>query len=143
MTPDPSWASAARTSTATVYDAGDGLLVVWPDDGCRDDELSATQSVEAQHEFFRAAGRSGGTIVMMDAIGDQTNAARRVYQTLPDASLITCFALVGGSTFGRAVSSIFLGLVRPQVPTKAFARFDDAAAWVRAKNAAGRNVTAT
>lgn len=42
-----------------------------------------------------------------------------------------CFALVGSTVFGRAVSSVFMGLHPPRVPTRMFGTFEEALTWIR------------
>jgi hypothetical protein len=49
----------------------------------------------------------------------------------PDPMFQTCFALVGSTMFGRAVSSVFIGLNPPRVPTRMFATFQEALSWIR------------
>ena len=45
--------------------------------------------------------------------------------------MITGFALIGGTVFGRAVASVFPGLSRPSAPTKMFGDLERALAWLR------------
>jgi hypothetical protein len=54
-----------------------------------------------------------------------------VYRDAPDPTFQECFALVGGTPFGRAVGSLFIGLSPPKVPTRMFANLDDALRWIR------------
>ena len=131
MIPDPAWGVLDSSSSFTMYEAAPDVVVIWPTEGCNDTEETAEESVAAQRAHWSSAGRSGGAIVMMDHVHEQTNAARKVYQSAESQGQITAFALVGGTTFGRAVSSVFLGIQRPRIPTKAFADFDDAMAWVQ------------
>jgi hypothetical protein len=65
----------------------------------------------------------------MDSISQQTTGARNVYRDMPDPAFQVCFALVGGTAFGRTVGSFFLGLSKPRVPTQMFATFEQALAW--------------
>ena len=46
----------------------------------------------------------------MDHVASQNSGARDVYRDSPDPTFQTCFALVGSTMFGRAVSSVFIGL---------------------------------
>jgi hypothetical protein len=73
----------------------------------------------------------------MDQVAAQNSGARDVYRTAPDPTLQTCFALVGGTMFGRAVSSVFIGLNPPRVPTRLFGTYQEALSWIR-QNAATR-----
>ena len=67
----------------------------------------------------------------MDAVASQNSGAREVYRNAPDPTFQTCFALVGSTMFGRAVSSVFMGLHPPRVPTRMFGTFQEALAWIR------------
>ena len=120
---------------AEFYVAEPGIIVVVPHDGCTDNARSARRSLEVQTGRWRKVGRKGGAIVLMDPILHQDSGARRVYRDDADTSLITGFALVGGTAFGRAIASVFLGLSRPEVPTRMFATRDEAFAWLRVINA--------
>jgi hypothetical protein len=137
MSIDPSWPKLGRTGNAAFHLAEPRIIVVAPDEGCTDDETTARQSVGMQHEHWRAHGRSGVAIVLMDRVTHQTKDARRVYQTEVDPELITGFGLVSSSVFGRAVASVFMGLARPRVPTHMFATLALALQWARAHHAEG------
>ena len=54
-----------------------------------------------------------------------------VYRVAPDPVYQACFALVGGTMFGRAVGSFFIGIHPPRVPTRMFAEVEGALAWAR------------
>jgi hypothetical protein len=106
---------------------------VVPFDGSTDDAHTAQQSVQIQLDYLRPQGRRAAIIVFMDRIMEQTASARVVYRDAPDPAFIACYALVGGTAFGRAVGSIFIGISRPKVPTRLFATLDEALAWARAQ----------
>lgn len=128
------WKKLGDSDNAEFFLAEDGVIAVVPHDGCTDDEATATQSVEFQHSYWRGEGRSGGALIFLDPIRDSQPGARGVYATLPDPSLIRGFALVGGSIFGRAIGSVFLGLSRPSAPTKMFGDKERGLAWLRERN---------
>ena len=86
-----------------------------------------------QLEHLRKTGTRAGTVVFMDRLVQQDSAARTVYRDAPDPAFQVCFALVGGTPFGRAVGSIFIGLSPPKVPTRMFGNLDEALAWVRTR----------
>ncbi|GMU58963.1 MAG: hypothetical protein IT380_01445 [Myxococcales bacterium] len=125
------WRSLGRTGNAAFYELEPRVLVVIPDEGTADDEATAKASVRLQLEHLRQHGRRAGVVVLMDRVVEQTAAARAVYRDQPDPSFQACFALVGGTMFGRAIASIFIGLHPPRVPTKLFATFEEAVAWCR------------
>ena len=54
-----------------------------------------------------------------------------MYRVEPDPAFQTCFALVGGTVFGRAVGSFFIGIHPPRVPTRLFATIEEAHRWAR------------
>lgn len=105
-------------------------------DGTSDDAATAHESVRLQLEFLRAHARRAGVVVMMDRVAEQDSAARAVYRDEPDPAFQACFALVGGTPFGRAIASIFIGLHPPRVPTKMFGTFEEAVAWCHAMTGA-------
>lgn len=125
------WKRIASTGNAELYEIEPGILGIVPHEGSVDTEETATQSVEAQHAHWRAAGQKGGAVVFMDRVRDSQAGARRVYGKLPDPTLITGYALIGGTVFGRAISSVFIGLSRPRAPTRMFADLASALAWLR------------
>jgi hypothetical protein len=129
MSIDPSWPALGRTGNATFLLADPRIIVVVPDEGCTDDDATARQSVDMQHELLKTHGGSGAVIVLMDRVAHQSKGARRIYQTRVDPALITGFGLVSSSVFGRAVASVFMGLARPVVPTHMFASLALALQW--------------
>ncbi|HXU72616.1 MAG TPA: hypothetical protein VN947_25010 [Polyangia bacterium] len=134
MTIDTSgWTAIGRSDNADFYELDESLLAVVPFEGTTDDATTARQSVQIQHDYLRPRGRRAGVVVFMDRILEQHSAARAVYRDAPDPAFITCYALVGGTAFGRAVGSIFIGISRPKVPTRLFATLDEARAWARSQ----------
>lgn len=125
------WRKIGSSANAEFFEIEPRVLAVVPHDGVKDDEHTAAESVRIQLDHLRAQGRSAGIVVFMDGLVEQTAGARKVYRDLPDPAFQACYALVGGTTFGRAVGSIFIGLHRPRVPTRLFASFEEALAWVR------------
>ncbi len=130
------WKTIGRSDNADFYEIEPGVLAVVPADGSRDDETTATQSVKIQLDYLRPKGQRASVVVFMDPVLEQTASARKVYRDLPDPSLISCYALVGGSAFGRAVGSIFIGLSPPPVPTRLFGSYEDALGWARSARVA-------
>ena len=130
------WNKFGQTANANFYQIDESILAVVPFDGCTDDESTAKASVEIQKNFLQSKGKKAGCIIFMDSIAQQTSGARAVYGTLPDPSCQVCFALVGGTAFGRVVGSFFLGLSKPRVPTQMFATLEQAMDWchIQVKN---------
>lgn len=133
--PDVSaWRRLGTTDNAEIYEVEPGVLAVLPHEGSVDTAETARQSVEFQHRHWAEAGRTGGAVVFMDRVRDQHAGARNVYGSLPDPKVVTGYALVGGTVFGRAVASVFVGLNRPSAPTRMFGDLDAALAWLRELN---------
>lgn len=138
IVPDVSrWKKLGSTDNADMYEVEPGVLAVVPHERCVDTAETARQSVEFQHRHWAAEGRGGGALVFVDRIRDQHAGARQVYGSLPDPERVRGFALVGGTVFGRAVASVFLGLNPPAAPTKMFGDLDAALAWLREINQKG------
>jgi hypothetical protein len=130
--PDTSaWSPIGRSGNAEFFEVEPGVLAVVPFDGSSDDSQTAVDSVRIQLEHLRTRGQRAGTVVFMDRIVAQTSGARDVYRDAPDPTFQTCFALVGSTAFGRAVSSVFMGLRPPRVPTRMFGTFEEAVSWIR------------
>jgi hypothetical protein len=123
------WTAIGRSDNADFYEVEEGLLAVVPFADTTDDARTARQSVRIQHDYLRARGRRAGVLVFMDRILEQESSARAVYRDAPDPAFIACYALVGGTAFGRAVGSIFIGISRPKVPTRLFGTLAEARAW--------------
>jgi hypothetical protein len=127
------WTKFNQTANADFFEIDQYTIAVVPYDGCTDDETTAKASIDTQLAYLRPKGQKAGTIIFIDGIVQQTSGARAVYRDLPDPAYQVCFALVGGTAFGRAVGSLFLGLSRPRVPTQMFATQDQALAWCHAQ----------
>ncbi|UJR81646.1 hypothetical protein [Sandaracinus amylolyticus] len=128
------WTLLGHTSNADFYEIEPRVIAIVPHERSIDDERTAAESVAFQHAHWRARGTRGASIVFMDRLVDQQPGARKVYTSKPDPASITCFALVGGTVFGRAAASVFLGLARPTAPTRLFASYESAIEWVRSIN---------
>ena len=98
------WKPIGKSDNADFYEIERGVLAVVPREGARDDEGTATQSVKIQLDYLRPLNQRASVLVFMDPVLDQSAAARKIYRDLPDPKLISCYALVGGSPFGRANS---------------------------------------
>lgn len=129
------WTPVGESTNTAYFLVEPGILAAVPHEGARDDFASATDNQRFQNEHFRAAGAAGVVIVFVDRMVSQDAAARRVYGTDLDVTVIRATALVGGTLLGRAMISFFLGLSRPRVPVKTFADGPSAIAWARGLNA--------
>lgn len=132
MTPDTSaWSPIGQSENADFFEIEPGVLAVVPFDGSTDTARTAAESIRIQIAHLRAYGRRAGTVVFMDSVVAQNSGAREVYRNAPDPMFQTCFALVGSTILGRAVSSVFMGLHPPRVPTRTFGTFQEALAWIQ------------
>lgn len=123
------WTFVGRTTNTDFYEEPGGALIVIPLPGTRDTGPTARENMEYQHEYWRNAGRRGGVVVVLDPVVVQDRDARTVYRTVTDPSLVASTALVGGTPLGRAIGSVFLGLSRLPIPTRVFARLEEALRW--------------
>lgn len=130
------WTKIGATSNADFYEIEPQILAVVPFEGATDDAASAAESVRVQLEHLRATGTRAGVVVFMDRVIEQSSGARAVYRDAPDPTFQECFALVGGTPFGRAVGSLFIGLSPPKIPTRMFGTLDEARRWIRERFAA-------
>jgi len=120
------WIKFGQTANADFYEISPGFLAVVPFNRCTDDELTAKASVQTQLEYLHSKKQRAAIVIFMDNIIQQTAGARAIYRDMPDPTYQACFALVGGTFFGRAVGSVFLGLSKPRVPTQMFGTLEQA-----------------
>jgi hypothetical protein len=120
-----------QSANADFFEMEERVLAVVPFDRCDDNEQTARESIRIQLAYLRERKKRAGVLVFMDRIVSQSAAAREVYRVEPDPAFQTCFALVGGTPFGRAVASFFIGIHPPRVPTRLFATTDEALHWAR------------
>jgi hypothetical protein len=125
------WTPIGRSENAEFFEVEARVLAVVPFDGCDDNEETARASIRIQLEYLRARQTRASVLVFMDRVLTQSTAAREVYRCEPDPAFHACFALIGGTPFGRAVGSFFIGIHPPRVPTRLFATFGEALAWAR------------
>src|ERR1700760_1088778 len=97
------WTRIGRSDHAEFFEVEPRILAVVPFDGCEDDEATARASIRIQIDYLRSRQTRAGVLVFMDRVLKQSTRAREVYRDQPDPGLQVCFALVGGTTFGRAV----------------------------------------
>jgi hypothetical protein len=125
------WEKIGQSTNADFFEVEGRVLAVVPFERCDDNEHTARESIRIQLEHLRAHKKRAGVLVFMDRILSQSAAAREVYRVAPDPLFQSCFALVGGTIFGRAVGSFFIGIHPPRVPTRLFPTFQEALAWAR------------
>jgi len=134
MTVDISnWIKFGQTVNADFYEISPGFLAVVPFNECTDDATTAIASVQTQLDYLHSKKQKAAVVIFMDNIIQQTAGARTIYRDMPDPAYQVCFALVGGTFFGRAVGSVFLGLSKPRVPTQMFGTLEQAMEWCRSQ----------
>ena len=105
------WIKIGQTTNADFYEISTGFLAVIPFNKCTDDETTAKASVQTQLEYLYSKKQRAAVVIFMDNIIQQTAGARAIYRDMPDPAYQVCFALVGGTFFGRAVGSVCLSHV--------------------------------
>lgn len=120
------------TSNTVLYvpDTDPDILIVVPLEGTLDTGEDARQNVQHFHAYARSLGRPCGAVVIMANMLSQDAEARRAYQGI-DTSLFYGGGLVVEDALSRALGGFFLGLSRPNVPTRLFDTIDSAIAWLK------------
>lgn len=126
--------AVGTTDNATFYLVAERVLAIVPFPDTDDNGATSLQSIRFQENYWRERGTRGTCIVFMDRVLTQDREARENYKMAPDATLISAFALVTSSMLGRAVSSLFIGLSAPAVPTKVFPTMAEAMKWLTSLN---------
>ena len=121
-----------KTSNTVVYivESDPDILIVVPREGTMDNASDARENVAYFHSYARSLGRSCGSVVIMANMLSQDAEARRAYQEI-DTNLFYGGGLVVENALSRALGSFFLGLSRPNVPTKLFDTVDNAIEWLK------------
>src|SRR5512135_1686181 len=121
-----------RTPNTVVYiaEADPDILTVIPRAGTMDNARDARENVAFFHSYARALGRSCACVVIMANMLSQEPEARRAYQGI-DTALFYGGGLVVENALSRALGSFFMGLSRPNVPTRLFDTVDNAVTWLK------------
>lgn len=121
-----------RTTNTVVYitESDPDILIIVPREGTMDNARDARENVDYFHSYARSLGRPCGSVVIMANMLSQDAEARRAYQEM-DTNLFFGGGLVVEDALSRALSSFFIGLSRPQVPTRLFDSVDKAIAWLK------------
>ena len=128
------WERVGGTSNADMYKIEEELLAIVPIATHPDTEGTARESIAFQDRYWRSVGHRGAVVVCMDNVVSQDSGARAVYANETQNSLTTCYALVGETFFGYAVSTVFTGLARPGIPTQVFPNLDAAREFIAKMN---------
>jgi hypothetical protein len=106
------------------------ILIIVPREGTIDNAKDAQENVTYFHSYARSLGRPCGSVVILANLLAQDAEARQAYRKW-DTSLFFAGALVGENALSRALGSFFLGLSRPNVPTRLFDTVEKAIGWLK------------
>jgi hypothetical protein len=106
------------------------ILIIVPREGTMDNVKDARENVAFFHSYARSVGKPCGSVVILANLLSQDAEARRVYQEW-DTDLFYGGGLVVEDGLSRALGSFFLGLSRPNVPTRLFDTVDKAIEWLK------------
>ena len=121
-----------KTTNTVVYtlESDPDILIIVPREGTIDTVKDARENVTFFHAHARSVGKPCGSVVIMANLLAQDAEARRVYQEW-DTDLFYGGGLVVKDGLSRALGSFFLGLARPNVPTRLFDTVDKAIEWLK------------
>ncbi len=127
--PIDEWTIAVELPHGTIRWVRPGVVIGLPDDGVVETVEQSRKVYEGYARCAQEQGRPVSVVVLVDRLGNQTPEVRSFWQRAMQPDVVSGCALVSGSFFARAISSFFIGLSKPTVPTKMFATLDDAIAW--------------
>jgi hypothetical protein len=121
-----------KTTNTVVYieESDPDIIIIVPRAGTMDNARDARENVAFFHSYARSLGRPCGSVVIMANMLAQEAEARRAYQEI-DTALYYGGGLVVENGLSRALGSFFIGLTRPNVPTRLFDTVDNAVQWLR------------
>ncbi len=123
------WEVAHPLPHGMLYWIRPGIVAAVPDEGVVETpELSATV-YEGYTRCAEELGHPIAIVVLVDRLGNQTPEVREYWQQVMQPDVLACAALVSSSFFARAISSFFIGIRKPVVPTRIFGSLEQAVAW--------------
>ena len=114
-----------------IYSIAPGVVAGLPDEGVVETPELSRLVYEGYQRCAEEAGHPIAIVVLVDRLGSQTPEVREYWQEVMRPDVLGCCALVSSSFFARAISSFFIGLRKPRVPTRSFATLDQAVAWAK------------
>lgn len=130
MLPADGCVPVGRMGNTAYFRLAPDILFVIPDDGARDDGMSAAINVDFQTQFARGVGAPVALVVRMTSLMSQDADARRVYAARMDPQLFYAAALVAENPISRAIASFMIGLNKPLFPTRVLDSYASAITWV-------------
>jgi len=123
--------SVGKTPTTDFTIADPDILIGTPKPGTVDNQESAKNNVEFEGNYARELGKRICVVILVGNLLAQDAETRRIYTEGLGEDSLYGVALVSGNSLGRAISSFFMGLTKPKVPTKIFDSIESAIAWAR------------
>jgi len=126
------WEVAHALPHGMLYWIRPGIVAAVPDDGVVE---TPDLSAKVYAGYTRCAEERGhpiAIVVLVDQLGNQTPEVRAYWQKAMKTDVLACAALVSTSFFARAISSFFIGIRKPAVPTQVFGSLEQAVEWAEA-----------
>ncbi len=123
------WEVAVQLPHGRIYRIQPGIVAGLPDQGVVETPDLSKLVYEGYTQCADEAGHPIAIVVLVDRLGSQTPEVREYWQQVMKPDVLCCAALVSSSFFARAISSFFIGLRKPIVPTRMFKTLDDALEW--------------
>ncbi len=121
-----------KTTNTDVYiaESDPDLLIIVPPTDTVDNIKDARENVAFYTNYARSLGKPCGSLIIMTNLLSQDAETRRVYADM-DTNLFFAAALVVENALSRALGSFFIGLSRPEIPTRLFDTIDKAIDWLK------------
>ena len=131
MSSFPEYKNVGSTVNTDYTIADPDILIVTPKPGTMDNPELARINVEFQTDYARQHAEKCAVVVIISNLLSQDAATRRVYTEGINSSLFFGVGLVVGNPLARAIGSFFMGLSRPEIPTKMFTSIESAVEWLQ------------
>ncbi|MES0491625.1 MAG: hypothetical protein ABUK01_16635 [Leptospirales bacterium] len=128
--PLDTWESVGETISTKYFLDDKDILIVIPDQGSIDDEVTALENVNFIIDFSEKIGSSVGTVIYLTNLRSQDTKARKIYSKM-DSNHNYATGLVVTNLLSRAIGSFFIGLSKPPLPSKLFSNYEDAIEWIK------------
>lgn len=123
------WEVAETLPHGSLYWLEPGIVAAVPDDGVAESVELSQQVYDGYARCAEAYGRPVAIVVFVDRLSDQSAEVREFWSNVMHRDVLCVVALVCKSFFARAVAGVFMGIRKPVVPTRMFARVEQAVAW--------------
>jgi len=123
------WDVAVELPHGFIYRIAPGIVAGLPNEGVVETPELSRLVYEGYTRCAEEQGHPVAVVVLVDRLGSQTPEVRKYWAKVMKPDVLNCCALVSSSFFARAISSFFIGLRKPVVPTRIFADMDKAIGW--------------